>query len=155
MRKPMKSWLAMLSLCAVAVGAAEIPGFLRLRGADLSARFEAMPLGQENFAVSLAGDFGSDLVVLVRRMGAGEAEWHEKHADVFFVRQGKGTLVIGGTLVDARETGPGERRADGIAGGERVPLEEGDFVRIPAGISHQVIPAEGPFDYVVLKIVVE
>src|SRR6187455_2789335 len=51
------------------------------------------------------------LIVLAQRRGAGEVEVHEKTNHVFIIVEGEATFVTGGTLVDARDTVPGQRRA--------------------------------------------
>ena len=47
----------------------------------------------------------------------GEAEMHENFADVFYVLEGRATLVTGGTVTGARLIKPGETRGDSIEGG--------------------------------------
>lgn len=152
----MRSALVTLALFASTVMAAEIPGFVRWSSDEIEHRYRSMKSAAgRNFTVATMGEFGSDLLVLVHRDGTGEAEWHERHVDVFFVHRGEAVLVIGGTLVGAKDTGPGEKRAPRIEGGERVPLRPGDVVRIPARVPHQVVLENGAFDYAVMKIVNE
>src|SRR5512147_1164835 len=56
----------------------------------------------------IIGDHG--LIVLAQRRGAGEVEVHEKTNHVFIIVEGEATFVTGGTLVDVRDTAPGQRR---------------------------------------------
>ena len=58
---------------------------------------------------SIINDHG--LIVLAQRRTAGEVEVHEKTNHVFIIVEGEATFVTGGTLVGARETAPGQRRA--------------------------------------------
>jgi len=51
------------------------------------------------------------------RDAPGLAERHEQDTDVWYVVAGAGTLVTGGTIVDASVTGPGEQRGPAIRGG--------------------------------------
>jgi mannose-6-phosphate isomerase-like protein (cupin superfamily) len=69
----------------------------------------------------------------------GEAEVHEKFADLFYVLAGATTLVTGGTVVGARQTKPGETRGDAIEGGTRQELRAGDVAHVPAGLPHQML----------------
>src|SRR5712691_10320659 len=61
---------------------------------------------------SIVNDKG--LIVLAQRRAAGEVEVHEKTNHVFIIVEGEATFVTGGTLVDARETAPGQRRASSV-----------------------------------------
>jgi mannose-6-phosphate isomerase-like protein (cupin superfamily) len=71
----------------------------------------------------------------------GEAEVHENFADVFYVLDGRATLVTGGTVAGARLTKPGETRGTSIEGGARQELRAGDVAHVPAGLSHQMLVA--------------
>ena len=83
---------------------------------------------------SILNDHG--LVILANRRGAGEVEVHEKTNHVFIIVEGEATLVTGGTLVGARETAPGQRRAASVQGGETHHLTKGDVITIPARTPH-------------------
>jgi mannose-6-phosphate isomerase-like protein (cupin superfamily) len=69
----------------------------------------------------------------------GEAEVHENFADVFYVLEGRATLVTGGAVVGARFTGPGETRGSSVEGGARQELRTGDVAHVPAGLPHQML----------------
>jgi mannose-6-phosphate isomerase-like protein (cupin superfamily) len=83
---------------------------------------------------SILNDHG--LVILANRRGAGEVEVHEKTNHVFIIVEGEATFVTGGTLVGARETAPGQRRAPSVQGGETHHLTKGDVITIPAKTPH-------------------
>lgn len=76
------------------------------------------------------------LIVLAQRRGAGEAEWHEKTNHVFIIVEGEATFVTGGTMVGARDTAAGQRRAASIEGGETRRLTKGDVITVPAKTPH-------------------
>jgi mannose-6-phosphate isomerase-like protein (cupin superfamily) len=98
-------------------------------------------------------DYPNDAVLLTRRKGDGQAEWHETQVDVIFVRSGSATLVVGGTLVNAETSAPHEKRAGSIEGGTREKLSAGDVVRIPARTPHQLLlDGSKEFDYFVVKV---
>jgi len=65
----------------------------------------------------------------------GEAEVHENFADVFYVLDGRATLVTGGTVAGAVRIGPGETR------GTSEELRAGDVAHVPAGMPHQMLVA--------------
>ena len=83
---------------------------------------------------SILNDHG--LILLAQRRGAGEVEVHEKTNHVFIIVEGEATFVTGGTLVDARQTAPAQRRAPSVEGGETHYLTKGDVITIPAKTPH-------------------
>jgi mannose-6-phosphate isomerase-like protein (cupin superfamily) len=83
---------------------------------------------------SIINDQG--LVVLANRRGAGDVEVHEKTSHVFIIVEGEATMVTGGTLVGARQTGPDQRRASSIQGGQTYHMTKGDVITIPARTPH-------------------
>jgi mannose-6-phosphate isomerase-like protein (cupin superfamily) len=83
----------------------------------------------------------------------GEAEAHENFADVFYVLEGRATLVTGGTVAGARLIQPGETRGSSIEGGARQELRAGDVAHVPAGLPHQMLVAgEQTVTCLVLKV---
>jgi mannose-6-phosphate isomerase-like protein (cupin superfamily) len=76
------------------------------------------------------------LLILAQRRAAGEVEVHEKTNHVFIIVEGEATFVTGGTLVGARDTAPGQRRAPSVQGGEVHHLTKGDVITIPAKTPH-------------------
>jgi mannose-6-phosphate isomerase-like protein (cupin superfamily) len=90
---------------------------------------------------------------IVRRTRAGSAEVHKSVSDVWYVIDGGGTLVTGGSLVGARETEPGELRGQRVPGGTARRIAKGDLIGIPAGIPHWVSGIDGAqLVYLVVKI---
>ena len=79
--------------------------------------------------------------MLLFRNRTGEAEQHDKHANLFVVLAGSATLVTGGILKDARDVGPGESRADTMEGGRSQQLRPGDVAYIPASVPYQIVLA--------------
>ncbi len=82
----------------------------------------------------IIGDKG--LVMLANRRGAGEVEVHEKTNHIFIVTEGEATFVTGGTLVDPRQTAPGQTRAKSVEGGTTYLLSKGDVITVPAKTPH-------------------
>ena len=97
--------------------------------------------------------FPNHFAMVAHREGDGEAELHEKQADLFVVESGEATLVFGGEVVSPKTTAPNEVRGPSIEGGERKALAAGDVVHIPAKIPHQLlVPAGREFTYFVMKV---
>ena len=76
------------------------------------------------------------LRVLAQRRGAGEVEVHETTNHVFIIVEGEAVFVTGGTLVGAKDTAPGQRRAASVQGGETRRLTKGDVITVPAKTPH-------------------
>jgi mannose-6-phosphate isomerase-like protein (cupin superfamily) len=96
-------------------------------------------------------DAGST-VLIVRRDSGGEVELHWRMNDIFVVKSGRGTLLLGGRIEHNHETAPSEWRGGEIIGGEKHELSPGDLVLIPAGVPHQVLlPPGGSITYVAIK----
>jgi len=119
--------LAILSMMAVAVRADGVPTVVTYVPHDKVSA--TMVKGG-----SIINDHG--LVVLAQRRGAGEVEVHEKTNHVFIIVEGEAVFVTGGTLVGAKDTAPGQRRAPSVEGGETHHLTKGDVITIPAKTPH-------------------
>jgi mannose-6-phosphate isomerase-like protein (cupin superfamily) len=92
-------------------------------------------------------------VSVLRRTRPGRAEVHKRLTDTWYVIQGEGTLVTGGSLSESTETEADEFRGRGITGGEERQIEKGDFVKIPAGVPHWVQKIDGKeLVYLVVKV---
>jgi beta-alanine degradation protein BauB len=100
---------------------------------------------------------------VVRRTTPGRAELHKLAVDIWYVVEGSGTLVTGGTLAGKIENAPrdvkwdttggaGELRGTGISGGEERHMATGDFVAIPAGTPHWLSKIDGEFIYLLIKV---
>ena len=102
---------------------------------DLVAVAKAMP-GQ-NLATTrlLEGGFYS---VNVRRLtGPETAHLHPTALTIYVVREGAGTLITGGTIVDAKgQPVPNGRPGDDIKGGVERTVKTGDIIVTPPGVPH-------------------
>jgi mannose-6-phosphate isomerase-like protein (cupin superfamily) len=117
-------------------------------GKKLAPKMNAGKVASERLAT-----FPNHFAMIAHREGDGEAELHEKQADLFVVASGAATLVYGGEVVSPKTTAPNEVRGPSIKGGERKAVAAGDVVHIPAKIPHQLlVPAGREFTYFVMKV---
>ena len=86
---------------------------------------------------------GGTYNINVRRLrGAETALVHDKTTDVYVIREGSGTLVTGGTIVDDQGQ-PAAGRGVAIRGGNSRQIGVGDVVFIPAGVPHGIRDSDG------------
>ena len=82
--------------------------------------------------------------VNIRRIRGGEtALIHPVTVDVWVVREGSGTLVTGGTLIDENGAAVAGQRGAAIRGGVTRVIRPGDVVFIPAGVPHGIRDTDG------------
>jgi mannose-6-phosphate isomerase-like protein (cupin superfamily) len=140
-----------LILAAMAVAAASAADAVKhVSAADVAKAIREAPAGLIA-AVPLA-TAAEYRVLGIRRGASGEAELHEKEIDIWYVLEGGGTLMTGGTLTDPKTTAPGEVRGSGIKGGETRAVGKGDVVTIAAGIPHWMSKLDAPMQYLVVKV---
>ncbi|MBV9548823.1 MAG: hypothetical protein JO256_04025 [Alphaproteobacteria bacterium] len=90
---------------------------------------------------------------LVYRDASGVPEVHRDWADHFVVLEGAATLVIGGTVMGEKDTGPGEKRGTSITGGKSYALAPGTNITVPPNTPHWTILKPGDhFRAVVFKL---
>jgi quercetin dioxygenase-like cupin family protein len=98
-------------------------------------------------------EYPQHATMLSFRSRNGEAELHENFADIFYVLDGRATLVTGGMVAGARTIGPGEIRGERVENGTRQELRAGDVAHVPAGVPHQMLmAADKTFTAFVVKI---
>lgn len=99
------------------------------------------------------GDHENYYVEYANRSDAGNlAEVHAHWTHYVNILSGEATLTYGGTVVNPKDTGPGQIRGSGITGGKSISVHAGDFIQIPAGLPHMFNPPKGgTFHYVVFN----
>src|SRR5262245_3634158 len=134
----MKSIALAILAAAAALPAGEPEGFKVWKAAELKSTDQKLAgkLNAQKVATDAMGTFGNHLFMLAHREGNGEAELHEKVADVFVAREGEATLIVGGSMVDGKTTAPGEVRGPSIKGGVSRILSPGDVIHIQANSAH-------------------
>jgi uncharacterized protein GlcG (DUF336 family)/mannose-6-phosphate isomerase-like protein (cupin superfamily) len=103
--------------------------------------------------VLFGGEEGRNYMVHAsHRDSAGMAEVHTLDADIIHVLEGSATFVTGGTVENARPTGPGEIRGTAIRNGDERHISKGDVLIVPAGTPHWFKDVPGPLNYYVVKV---
>jgi mannose-6-phosphate isomerase-like protein (cupin superfamily) len=135
--------------------------------ADIQANLNGAPNAatnpQPNIRVVDAGGYNVAVGVIHRpQTPPGVAAVHFNVTEIYHVMDGAGTLVTGGTMVDAKtrpsdstsvklEDGPGASGSS-IQGGVSRRIKAGDVVVIPAGLPHWFSAIEGSITYVVMRV---
>lgn len=115
--------------------------------------FDKLALSKLNPDRHLGTERMLDSAFVAYRNGNGEAEIHEKQADLLMIRSGEGTVLVGGKIVEGKPSGPDEIRGKSIEGGTKYPIAAGDVLYIPANTVHQFIVEPGKsFTAMVVKI---
>lgn len=151
----MKLIAAALLFAAMALPAGDPPGFHYWSSAELKSFSKSLSpkINEQKVATQQLGSHGNYLFMVAHREGSGEAEYHEKQADILVVENGEGTLIYGGSLVNGKTTAPNEMRAPSIKGGMEKKLAPGDVATVPAATPHQVmVPAGKQITYFVVKV---
>ncbi|HEV2520966.1 MAG TPA: cupin domain-containing protein [Candidatus Acidoferrales bacterium] len=107
-------------------------------GQGVPAAVHYIPHDQVAAVMAKGGPIVKDpgLILLANRREAGPAELHDQTNHIFIIVEGEGTLIIGGTMVGAKQTAPGETRGTGLEGGQTYHLTKGDVITIPAKTPH-------------------
>jgi len=122
---------------AAAAAPAPPPEKLRTSAAEvqaLMAQAKAEHTNQANIGKNLIR-LAPYTATLENRFAVGPAAIHETEAELFYVVEGSGTLVTGGTLVNPTKT-PGNVSGTAIEGGQSQEVAKGDFYVIPQGVPH-------------------
>jgi len=150
----MKKLMGLLLLLPL-VGA-EPAGYKYWSASDLKALATTLApkVNAQKVALDNLANFGADRALVVHREGSGEAELHEKDADLIVVVSGEGTMIVGGTMPGSKTTAPGEVRGPSIDGGTvRQKMAAGDILHIQPKTAHQVVLDPGKqITYFTLKV---
>jgi mannose-6-phosphate isomerase-like protein (cupin superfamily) len=150
----MRAQIILLGLIVPLIGD-EPAGYRHWTPAELKERTKALSpkIDTHKIATERLATYGNYHALAVHREGSGQAEVHERWADLFVVQSGSATLVVGGTIPNAKTTAPGEIRGSAIKGGAAQRLSPGDIVNIPARTPHQVLlDAGAEINYFALKV---
>lgn len=139
------------ALIAMPAQASDVPAPGKISSAEIDRMLAAPQRGMAMGTLPTA--LRGAKVVALRRTESGEAELHEQFDDIFVVRSGNATVLVGGTLAGNRSVSAGEWRGGTISGGQKFEVEPGDVLWIPAGLPHQVIlpGGSGEVSYLAFK----
>jgi mannose-6-phosphate isomerase-like protein (cupin superfamily) len=88
-------------------------------------------------------EYGGQQIQYNAKTKSGIAEMHAHWADTFIVTGGEASILLGGTIPNARSESEGEMRGVAIVGGREHKLSKGDIVHVAANTPHQFILAPG------------
>ena len=120
--------------------------------ADIQKSLEKKPGNTNEDAVAAAGKQTRVAVFHDEKRVDDLNEVHDGSDDVYYVLEGTATLLLGGSLVDPKETSPGEWRAKTAVGGQRYVIKKGDLVFVPRGTPHQRTVTGKGFSMILIKI---
>ena len=80
------------------------------------------------------------------------SELHDHEADLFYIVSGRATQMLGGEIVDGKQTGPGQIRGSKTAGGQTYQIGDGDVMWVPAGMPHWFPQISAPMSYLLVKV---
>ena len=106
--------------------------------------------GKTTSASEILSDLGNHKFEILRRDGSGAGELHQNWTDVFIVQGGEATILYGGSIEDAKDTGNGEIRGPRHVGGKSQKVSTGDVLVMPPGIAHQTIVEPGKLFFVLI-----
>lgn len=113
---------------------------LNAKAAELLAKARTATYGVGSEILLTRPDGNIQMAVRVK---SGQGEWHHDDADVLIGVEGHAEIILGGEIVNGKDTAPGEIRGDGVKGGTKQPFGAGDVIRIEPQVAHQVILAPG------------
>jgi mannose-6-phosphate isomerase-like protein (cupin superfamily) len=113
---------------------APIDKAIDLTDEDLIAVAKAMP--GKNLATTRLLEGGFYSVNIRRLTGPETAHLHPVGLTIYVVREGSGTLITGGTIVDAKGQPTGGKPGDDIKGGTERTVNAGDIIVTPPGVPH-------------------
>jgi len=121
------------------------PGFVLWKAERIAQTIERLDreLGDRSMVYETFVNAEGHSVYLVLRGKTGTVEFHETEADLYVVRRGHATLILGGELVEPKRLRRKQQTASSIQGGIEKELGPGDVVHIPEGVPHQLRIAEG------------
>jgi len=151
-----------ITLSAVAFALIALPSSAWAQGAvgvwrqdELDRRDAALAtsIGQDGSSRETLADYGDHRFRYLRRDSDGRPEQHNNIIDVVIVHSGRGTLLVGGQMVNPTgNADTGEYLGTAIEGGQRYQLGAGDVIHIPNGLPHSFLVPQGEhFTYVLVK----
>ena len=113
------------------------------RAADLQAALAKLPADRPSSSVRVFTLDPYAVGVEQRQPQAQTATSHADRAELFYVIDGTGTMVTGGTIPDGKANGV-NTQGTSINGGTRINFSKGDFIMVPSGVPHQFVDLKAP-----------
>lgn len=108
------------------------------RAADLHAALAKLPKDRAASSVRVFTFDPFNVAVEQRQPMPQGAASHSDRAELFFVIDGSGTMLTGGTITDGKPNGTNTQGTT-ITGGTRIEFAKGDFIMVPSGVPHQFV----------------
>lgn len=162
----MRRMLPIVFVAAQSVASAQSPSAVDITQADLEATLTRAPAAgvmDQQIRVVDIGKYNVAVGVLHRAAKARQtAISHAQVTEVYHIMAGSGTLVTGGTIIDATpvsadsEThkvlvGP-STTGSGVRGGHSRRVGPGDVIVIPPGVAHWFSSMEADMNYLVIRV---
>src|SRR5688572_23262436 len=106
--------------------------------ADLQAALAKLPTDRPNAVARVFTLDPYNVGVEQRQPRAQGAASHADRAELFYVIDGSGTMLTGGTITDGKQSGVNTQGTT-ITGGTRIEFSTGDFIMVPSGVPHQFV----------------
>lgn len=96
------------------------------------------------------------VAMLYRTQPEASALIHDQATEIYYILEGSGTIVTGGTLKDPKPTdltrlGAGMSHTGERIGGESRKVKPKDIIIVPAGTPHSFSQLDGPISYLVYR----
>lgn len=118
---------------------------------DYSATLKGRQTAKQTTSASeILSDLGNHKFEILRRDGSGAGELHQNWTDIFVVQGGEATILYGGSIEEAQDTGNGEIRGPRVVGGKSQKVAAGDVLVMPPGIPHQTVVEPGKLFFVLI-----
>jgi mannose-6-phosphate isomerase-like protein (cupin superfamily) len=111
--------------------------------ADLQAALAKLPTDRPNAAARVFTLDPYNVAVEQRQPRAQGAASHADRAELFYVINGTGTMLTGGTISDGKVSGVNTQGTT-ISGGTPIEFKTGDFIMVPSGVPHQFVDLKAP-----------
>ena len=145
----MKLFVGFALLAIAATASAQTPAptdrtkATHFSAADLQAALAKLPTDRPNAAARVFTLDPYAVSVEQRQPQTQGAAAHADRAELFYVIDGSGTMLTGGTITDGKATGVNTQGTT-IAGGTRIAFKTGDFIMVPSGVPHQFVDLKAP-----------
>ena len=147
----MRIFVVVALLTTAASAAAQTPGpaptdrtkATHFSAADLQAALAKLPTDRPNAAARVFTLDPYNVAVEQRQPRPQGAASHADRAELFYVIDGAGTMLTGGTITDGKAAGVNTQGTT-ISGGTRIEFKTGDFIMVPSGVPHQFVDLKAP-----------